>query len=44
MATFNVLGSLIGTHLALRHGSSLVRKVFLLVVCSLILKFAWDTF
>ena len=44
MATFNVLGSVIGTHLALRHGSALVRKVFLLVVCSLILKFAWDTF
>ena len=44
MASFNVLGSVIGTHLALRHGSALVRKVFLLVVCSLILKFAWDTF
>ena len=44
MAIFNVVGSVIGTHLALRHGSALVRKVFLLVVCSLILKFAWDTF
>jgi uncharacterized membrane protein YfcA len=44
MASFNVLGSVIGTHLALRHGSSFVRRVFLLVVCALILKFAWDTF
>lgn len=44
MAVFNVLGSVIGTHLALRHGSSFVRRVFLLVVCALILKFAWDTF
>ena len=44
MATFNVIGSVIGTHLALRHGSALVRKVFLVVVCSLIVKFAWDTF
>jgi uncharacterized membrane protein YfcA len=44
MAIFNVLGSVIGTHLALRHGSGFVRKIFLLVVCSLILKFAWDTF
>ncbi len=44
MAAFNVVGSAIGTHLALRHGSALVRKVFLVVVCSLIVKFAWDTF
>ncbi len=44
MAVFNVLGSLIGTHLALRHGSGFVRKVFLVVVCALIVKFAWDTF
>ena len=43
MAIFNVLGSIIGTHLALRHGSGFVRKIFLLVVCSLIVKFAWDT-
>ncbi len=44
MAICNVLGSVIGTHLALRHGSGFVRRVFLLVVCALILKFAWDTF
>jgi len=43
MASFNVLGSVVGTHLALRHGSGFVRKVFLVVVCSLIVKFAWDT-
>lgn len=43
MATSNVLGSFIGTHLALRHGSGFVRKFFLFIVCSLILKFAWDT-
>jgi uncharacterized membrane protein YfcA len=44
MALCNVLGSVIGTHLALRHGAGFVRRVFLLVVCALILKFAWDTF
>ncbi len=44
MAGFNILGSLIGTHLALRHGSGFVRRVFLLVVSVLIVKFAWDTF
>jgi uncharacterized protein len=44
MAVFNVLGSIVGTHLSLRHGSTFVRKVFLLVVSALIVKFAWDTF
>jgi len=44
MATSNVLGSFLGTHLALRHGSGFVRRIFLLVVGALILKFAWDTF
>ncbi len=44
MALANILGSIIGTHLALRHGSGFVRKVFLMVVGALIVKFAWDTF
>ncbi len=44
MAIANVLGSFIGTHLALRHGSGFVRQVFLVVVSALIVKFAWDTF
>lgn len=44
MALFNVLGSLIGSHLAVRNGSAFVRKVFLLVVTSLILKTTYDAF
>ncbi len=44
MASANVFGSFVGTHLALRHGSGFVRKVFLVVVGALILKFGWDTF
>jgi uncharacterized membrane protein YfcA len=44
MACCNVLGSVIGTHLAFRHGSGFVRRVFLAVVSALIVKFAWDTF
>lgn len=44
MAVANVAGSVAGTWLALRHGSGFVRKVFLLVVGVLIVKFAWDTF
>ena len=44
MAVFNVLGSVVGAQLALRHGSGFVRQMFLLVISALILKFAWDTF
>jgi len=44
MASCNVLGSLLGTHLALRHGSGFVRVAFLLVVSAFIVKFAYDTF
>ena len=44
MAAFNVTGSLLGTQLALRHGSGFVRQIFLLVVTALVLKFTYDTF
>jgi uncharacterized membrane protein YfcA len=44
MAMAAVVGSFFGTHLALRHGSGFVRRVFLVVVCALIVKIAWDTF
>jgi uncharacterized membrane protein YfcA len=44
MALANVTGSMIGTRLALKHGSQFVRKLFLIVVALLIVKFAWDTF
>lgn len=44
MAIANVSGSIAGTALALKHGSSFVRKVFLILVGVLIVKFAWDTF
>lgn len=44
MALCNVLGSFLGTHLALRHGSRFVRKVFLVMVSVFIVKFAHDTF
>ncbi len=43
MALANVVGSLIGTRLALRHGAGFVRQVFIFVVLALILKTAWDT-
>lgn len=44
MAVCNILGSLAGSHLALRHGSWLVRRVFLLVVAVLMVKTAFDAF
>jgi uncharacterized membrane protein YfcA len=44
MAVANVVGSLLGTRLALKHGAGFVRLVFLLVVSALILKTAFDAF
>ncbi len=42
MAVANVLGSLIGTRLALRHGAGFVRGVFIVVVGALILRTGYD--
>ena len=44
MAVANVVGSLLGTRLALRHGSGFVRVVFIGVVRALILKTGSDAF
>jgi uncharacterized membrane protein YfcA len=44
MAVANVIGSLIGTRLALRHGAGFVRTAFIAVVSVLILKTAHDAF
>ncbi|MGH8177215.1 MAG: sulfite exporter TauE/SafE family protein [Steroidobacter sp.] len=41
MAVCNVAGALVGARLALRGGSGLVRKVFIVVVSLLILRTAW---
>lgn len=42
MAVCQVAGSLVGTKLAIKHGSSFVRKLFLIVVSLLIVKTSWD--
>lgn len=42
VAAFNMLGSWIGTKMAIKRGSEFVRKLFLLIVSAMILKFAWD--
>jgi hypothetical protein len=43
MALANIVGSLIGTRLALKHGAGFVRIVFIGVVGALILKTSYDT-
>jgi uncharacterized membrane protein YfcA len=44
MAVCQVCGSLVGTKLAIKHGSAFVRKLFLVVVSVLILKTGYDAF
>jgi uncharacterized membrane protein YfcA len=44
MAIANVLGSLLGTHMALKHGAAFVRVVFIFVVSALIMKTGYDAF
>ena len=44
MAVANVMGSWLGTRMALKHGAGFVRWVFMLVVSALILKTGWDAF
>jgi uncharacterized membrane protein YfcA len=44
MAVANVVGSLLGTHMALKHGANFVRMVFIFVVSALIMKTGYDAF
>jgi uncharacterized membrane protein YfcA len=44
MAVANVSGAVIGSSLAIRHGSAFVRRVFIVVVIALILRTAWDAY
>ena len=44
LALANVVGSLLGAHLALKHGAGFVRWVFIVVVGALILKTGYDAF
>jgi len=44
MALANVVGSLLGTRLALKHGTGFVRVVFMVVVSALIFKTGFDAF
>lgn len=44
MAVCNLCGAVIGSRLALKHGTVFIRKIFLAVVAVLILRIAYDTF
>lgn len=44
LAVANILGSVLGTHMALKYGSGFVRWIFVLVVGLLICRSAWDAF
>jgi uncharacterized membrane protein YfcA len=44
LAVANIAGAILGAKLAIRGGSSLVRKVFLIITMALIFKVAVDTF
>lgn len=44
LALANVTGAIIGSRMAIKGGSALVRKVFLAVIFLLIARVAWDTF
>lgn len=44
LAVANVLGSVLGTHMALKHGTGFVRGIFVTVVSVLILKTGYDGF
>lgn len=44
MALCNLTGAVIGSRMAMRHGTVFVRKMFLVVVSVLIVRLAYDTF
>ncbi len=44
MAVFNIAGGYVGAHLAMLRGSTFVRIFFIVIVCVVILRFAYDIF
>lgn len=44
MAVFNIIGSAIGSRIALKKGNGFVRIIFLVIVCIMILRYGYDVF
>jgi uncharacterized membrane protein YfcA len=42
LALFNIIGSIIGSHMALKKGNGFVRVIFLVIVSVMILKYGFD--
>jgi len=42
LAVFNIIGSFIGSHIALKKGNGFVRVIFLVIVSVMILKYGYD--
>jgi uncharacterized membrane protein YfcA len=43
MGGANLLGGLLGAHMAIRHGNAFIRRIFLIVLTGLIVKLSYDT-
>lgn len=44
MAVSNVLGSIVGSRMAILKGNTFIRKIFLFVVCIMIIRYGYDVF
>lgn len=44
MAFFNIIGNIVGSHFALKKGNGFVRKVFIVVVSIMIVRYGYDIF
>ncbi len=44
MAAFNMAGSFIGSHMALKRGNGFIRVIFLVIVSIMIVKYGYDVF
>jgi uncharacterized membrane protein YfcA len=44
MAVFNVVGSSIGSRMAILRGNTFIRQLFLFVVCIMIVRYGYDVF
>lgn len=44
MAVCGVVGSIVGSRMAIKHGSGFVRHFFLVVICALVIKTSYDAF
>ena len=44
MAVSNVIGSVIGSRMAILRGNAFIRQLFLFVVCIMIIRYGYDVF